>query len=153
MMRLIAYALVTVMVLTGCSMASNWKQEHKTRQFVEDAVETLERDGASALTEFRGDAWRDGPLYLFIFQLDGVQLFHAITPETEGQNRSELTDIHGKKLVKEMLSVVVDKGYGWTEYHWLNPVSGNVEAKRSFVSSAMMDGEEVLIGAGYYYQE
>ena len=144
--------LAAVLIFSGCSTLENMGQKHKVKALVEDAVVVVEREGASALPRLREAPWRDGELYLFVNALDGIQLFHAITPENEGKSRLGITDVNGVLVIEDMIAIAKTRGSGWTEYHWQNPVSGNVEAKRSYVKAAVMDGREVFVGAGYYHK-
>ena len=64
--------------------------------------------------------WRQGEIYLFAHHLDGIQFFHAVTPETEGLDRSELEDVNGVKFLQEILAAVASGG-GYVEYRWPNP--------------------------------
>ena len=97
--------------------------------------------------------WRQGEIYLFAHHLDGIQFFHALTPETEGLDRSELVDVNGVKFLQEILAAVADGG-GYVEYRWPNPeVEGDEDTGSPKVSYAVpltIGDLELSLGAGIY---
>ncbi len=97
--------------------------------------------------------WRQGEIYLFAHHLDGIQFFHAVTPETEGLDRSELEDVNGVKFLQEILAAVADGG-GYVEYRWPNPeVEGDEDTGSPKVSYAVpltIGDLELSLGAGIY---
>jgi signal transduction histidine kinase len=53
-----------------------------------------------------------------------------------GQRRPECDeprDADGKSLIQDIVNVAREKGEGWTEYRWINPVSNKVEPKLTYV--------------------
>ena len=153
MIRTLFTLVVITTFISGCAMIGIWKHTHKSKALVEDAVEVLERDGSSAFDEFNEPPWRDGEHYLFVFRHDGVMLFHPVSPDLVGLNRWETQDVNGVFIIQNMINIVRTNGHGWTEYHWKNPVSGKIEPKRSYVSTATMDGTDIVVGSGYYTKE
>ena len=97
--------------------------------------------------------WRFGEIYLFAHHLDGVQFFHAVTPETEGLDRSDLEDANGVKLVRELLKATAGGG-GYVEYRWPNPeVEGDEDTgspKVSYAFPVSISDLELSLGAGIY---
>ena len=97
--------------------------------------------------------WRQGEIYLFAHHLDGIQFFHAVTPETEGLDRSELEDVNGVKFLQEILAAVASGG-GYVEYRWPNPeVEGDEDTGSPKVSYAVpltIGDLELSLGAGIY---
>ena len=97
--------------------------------------------------------WRQGEIYLFAHHLDGIQFFHALTPETEGLDRSELEDVNGVKFLQEILAAVASGG-GYVEYRWPNPeVEGDEDTGSPKVSYAVpltIGDLELSLGAGIY---
>jgi len=71
---------------------------------------------------------------------------HAKNPRLNGKDLTELKDADGKQFNKEVISLVKEKGQGWLDYRWVNPVSGKIEAKSSYIES--QDG--LVIVAGIY---
>ena len=130
------------------------------KAFVEAAAEAAAQidsaDEAYAFFDanFRPEGpWRKGEIYLFAHHLDGIQFFHALTPETEGLDRSELEDVNGVKFLQEILAAVADGG-GYVEYRWPNPeVEGDEDTGSPKVSYAVpltIGDLELSLGAGIY---
>lgn len=145
-----------IFILSGCVTVTDQWDNHKkkfhAKNLVNDAVEVIESDGRKALDQFNEKPWNDGDAYLFVFKMDGEQVFHAVTPEENGNNRLGITDINGVLVIDSMIEVVRQNGSGWTTYHWESNETGEVGEKRSFVHGAMMDGDEVFVGSGYYHK-
>ncbi len=97
--------------------------------------------------------WRQGEVYLFAHDLDGIQFFHAVTPETEGLDRSDLVDVNGVRLIEEVLAAVAAGG-GYVEYRWPNPVVEGDEdtgsPKVSYATPLTIGDLELSLGAGIY---
>jgi cytochrome c len=94
----------------------------------------------------RGSFVRDD-LYVFAINL-GSGKFEAngMNPKLTGTDASDLHDVEGHPLVKEMLELAKSKGEGTVDYVWRNPVTNAVEKKRSFIRRE--NGS--LIGVGFY---
>ena len=122
----------------------------------EAAAQIASADDAYAFFDanFRPEGpWRQGEIYLFAHHLDGIQFFHALTPETEGLDRSELEDVNGVKFLQEILAAVASGG-GYVEYRWPNPeVEGDEDTGSPKVSYAVpltIGDLELSLGAGIY---
>src|SRR5262245_54849463 len=68
---------------------------------VEGAAHLLERKGEQAFAEFRvrDSKWFNDQVYLFVYDVDGTNLFHAEQPEFIGKNLMPLRDMDGKPLL------------------------------------------------------
>lgn len=166
MVKTLLSMITAVVILSGCGYwHDRWhdrgyghmhdhsydhRAEHETMHLVYNAVSVLEENGMAALEQFNEKPFRDGSTYVFVYHLDGVQIFHPITPEFDGKSRAAATDINGVAVIPDMVRVINKKGAGWTTYHWENPETGIVEPKRSFVAAASFDGNQVFIGSGYH---
>jgi cytochrome c len=60
---------------------------------------------------------------------------HGMNPKWTGTDASDLHDVEGKPLVKEMLELAKSKGEGTVDYVWRNPVT-NSRRERNAPSSA-----------------
>ena len=116
---------------------------------VEKAVAYAEANGTNKLlTEVnkKDGAFHQGELYVFVFDMSGTMLAHPISPNLVGQNEVAKPDADGKLFRKDILAVAKEKGSGWVDYKWMNPASGKVEPKVSYVKKQ----GDVIIGAGVY---
>ena len=73
---------------------------------------------------------------------------HPVKPELIGTYRMEVQDPFGKYYVKDIVSTVTYTGYGFVEYYYENPATGQLSRKLSFVKS--IPSAEWFIGAGFY---
>lgn len=92
--------------------------------------------------------WQDKDLYIFVQKLDGTMVAHGGNKVLVGKNHWELKDANGKLFVREMVEVAKNKGAGWVDYMWTNPVSKKLEAKSSYV--VRIPDFDGYIGVGIY---
>ena len=87
-----------------------------------------------------------GNLYLFAIDFKGNILANSIAPESIGGNALYSQSPDGKFPVQEMIKTALTWGDGWVQYEFLDPCTGRVSLKSSFVKRV----GDVLLGAGYY---
>lgn len=126
-------------------------------KFVENAAELIEKKGGEAFKEFgdMGSKWFSGKQYLFVYDLDGVCVFHPIETNFVGLNMSVLKDIEGRSVIS-MITDVVKKpesdASGWVFYLWEDPSHSYPKWKGSFIRKAVSpDGRVYAVGSGLYY--
>ena len=119
---------------------------------VNQAVELLGQKGKIAFTELRSTAgpYRFMNCYVFIKDMNGNELFNAAFPELEGTNIMELKDTDGQLFVKKELEILKNKDQCWNDYMWPKPGQKEPSLKRVFVKKALVDGEILVVGCGYY---
>jgi len=88
--------------------------------------------------------------YFFVVDLHGNVVSHGATPALEGTNVYDLQDINGVYLIREMISLAENPGFGFLEYYWNDPATGNDEKKITYVHR--IPGTDYLIGSGVYVQ-
>lgn len=120
------------------------------RKMLDAASAQVKKQGMTkALASFndpRG-AFVHDDLYVFAVNLDNGKFeAHGMNPKWTGTDASDLHDVEGHPLVKEMLELAKTKGEGTVDYVWRNPVTNAVEKKRTFVRRE--NGS--LIGVGFY---
>jgi signal transduction histidine kinase len=119
---------------------------------VKDAVEEIEKNGEAAFQRFHD---RTGPFiakdaYIFVYDMNGVDLVNPGFPNLEGRNLLDLKDTQGKQVMQEMLKVVQTRGSGWVDYMWPKPGESVATQKSAYVSKAKMGDKWVLVGCGVY---
>ncbi|HOJ49391.1 MAG TPA: cache domain-containing protein [Spirochaetota bacterium] len=87
--------------------------------------------------------------YLTIFNLDGYQIAHGEKKELEGKNLLDLKDTNGKEFVKDFMKVG-EKGEGFVDYTWVNPVSKKIQKKNTYFKR--LGKENIIVGSGYYME-
>ena len=90
----------------------------------------------------RNELWRDGEIFIFVFEEKGACLAHGDDHELIWKNISHVKGVGGKPLIKEML-VVGAKG-GSVSYLWNNGF------KSSYVKSVKKKGKTYILGAGFF---
>lgn len=120
------------------------------KKLLDAASAQVKKQGmAKALASFndpRGPFVRDD-LYVFAINLaSGKFEAHGMNPKWTGTNASDLHDVEGHPLVKDMLELAKSKGEGTVDYVWRNPVTNAVEKKRTFIRRE--NGS--LLGVGFY---
>lgn len=120
------------------------------RKMLDAASAQVKKQGMTkALASFndpRG-AFVHDDLYVFAVNLENGKFeAHGMNPKWTGTDASDLHDVEGKPLVKEMLELAKTKGEGAVDYVWRNPVTNVVEKKRTFIRRE--NGS--LIGVGFY---
>ncbi len=120
------------------------------RKLLDNASAQIRKQGLTrSLVHFndpRGPFVHDD-LYVFAINLaNGKFEAHGMNPKWTGTNASDLQDVEGHSLVKEMLQLAKTRGEGTVDYVWRNPVTNAVEKKRTFIRRE--NGS--LIGVGFY---
>lgn len=121
----------------------------EAQAMVADAIAYYDEVGEeTALARFTQDPaprFLDGDLYVFVLSGEGVSLAHGAIPTLVGSDLSDLRDVDGKALMREMLAAATADG-AWVDYKWMNPVTGAIEPKSSWVRRH--DGR--IFGVGIY---
>ena len=73
-----------------------------------------------------------GDHYLWVCDLQGVVKSYALMPNMRGHNRADLKDAQGKPFVRDILRIAQQRGRGWIDYQWINPVTKKEEAKSTY---------------------
>ncbi|MCW9035926.1 MAG: cache domain-containing protein [Rhodospirillales bacterium] len=136
-------------------------QEAKTKSIVETAhgivsrYEKLASEGKMTVEEAKTAAMEtvrsmryDGEEYLWINDMAGVMVMHTTNPKLQGQDLLNLEDKSGKKLFKEMVDVVKQKGDGSVYYYWSMPGEEDPVEKVSYVKG--FKPWSWIIGTGVY---
>lgn len=122
--------------------------------FVEEAATVLEKQGTVAFAEFgkKNSKWFNENWYLFAYDINGVCIFHPVTPELVGKNLSSMTDIVGKPVIKMITDVGRQPGkdaHGWVFYHWVDRSQFDPMWKASYIRKVIDKNNRLyLLGCG-----
>ena len=117
-----------------------------TQAFVERAIGRYNTEGRQAtLDYYNSSASVDGSWYVFIAEVDGVMLAHGVTRDLVGRVFADIRSGDGFPSGQQALAVATEDG-AWANYPWVNPVTGDVSTKHSWV--VRHDG--LLFGSGWY---
>ncbi|KKG10793.1 cache domain-containing protein [Methanosarcina sp. 2.H.A.1B.4] len=120
---------------------------------VRDAVVLIEEKGEESFPEFRQpeSEWFRDDFYIFVWKTDGMRLVYPPNLSGEGENMSELQDSMGKPIGKLFIETALsDEGEGWVSYYWPKPGEVEPSLKYAFIKGVSFDGEDCLVGSGFY---
>jgi methyl-accepting chemotaxis protein len=121
----------------------------EARALVERALTLVQQQGRhAAQTALRSteQGFVDRDLYVFMVDRDGRYLLHGAKPAMEGRRVHDLPGIDGDRFVRDAWAAA-GHGGDWIEYQILNPGTGQVQPKASWVQA--VDGQ-AIIGCGFY---
>ncbi len=139
-------------IIIGLPLSSQTSDRPKAEALVKEGHSFLKAHGKAAFVaevqkaSGKFHAKPGNPLYLFVYDLNGLVLAHGAESNLLGVNRLNVKDPDGKQYTKEFIAVGQKKGGGWVEYKRMNPETRQIEHKTSFVLAE--DG--VVIGCGIY---
>jgi signal transduction histidine kinase len=117
---------------------------------VKKAVALIKSDGKekafAAFSDPANKDFHDRDLYIYVYDLNGVAVAHGVNPKLVGKNLLDMKDNEGKPMIQEMVKVAKEKGSGWVDFKWPNPVTKAVESKSGYVERA----GDLLVGSGVY---
>lgn len=162
----LSLVLLLVLILTCCDnkydeLNLNVYEYRDTKTlvtFVYDCAEMLREGGSDKLQTFiqnREDYRFDG-YYLYIYTMDGINVFHSGMPELENTNLMEITDINGKKVLKLILKALDDthNPHSWVHFTWCQPGTFFPVPKSScHFHVTTDDGKEYFVGGGLDYPQ
>jgi cytochrome c len=141
---------ITTMMVSAIAHAQERASADEAVTFVKKAVAHLKKQGKEkAFADFadtQNKQFHDRDLYIFVYDLKGVCVAHGNNPKMVGKDLSQMKDANGKTIIKDFIDLVNNKGSGWVEYSWPNPITKNVELKSSYIVKV----GDILLGAGIY---
>lgn len=88
--------------------------------------------------------------YMFVYDLDGVNIVHGSNQALEGRNLMALKDPNGILLIRDLIDAG-KKGSGFVEYMWDEKTRGGLTPKLGY-ATAMYDKRWIL-GSGFYIDD
>ncbi|PLY07828.1 MAG: histidine kinase [Arcobacter sp.] len=89
--------------------------------------------------------------YLFIYKDNGTLIYYPILTSAVGENRLEVTDSSGKKVIKEIINISKKPKGGYVEYIWYKPKIKKDALKISYALS--YEPWKWTIGTGLYLDD
>jgi hypothetical protein len=125
-------------------------------KFVYDASLIVKRDGLKSLEYFRNNRRLNDTTdrYLYIHDINGVNIYHAGMPQLEGKNLCDLTDKNGKKPYLLAIAALADKNnpHAWVHYSWWEPGKFYPVPKSSCHFKVITpEGKVLFVGGGLNY--
>jgi len=91
--------------------------------------------------------YKDNSGYFYAYDLNCVCIAHATQFELPDKNLFNYQDSKGKYVIQE-LKQTAEKGGGFVEYYWQNPLTKKEQKKIGYVE--MIPGTDYFIGSGVY---
>jgi cytochrome c len=133
------------------ALSQEFGSRDEAKAMVDLAVEHVKKVGAEQafkdFTDKSNKAWQKKDLYVFAYDMKGVNVAHGANDKLVGKNLIDLKDPDGKPLIQE-LRAMAQKGGGWVEYEWPHPQSKKIESKVSYVRKT--EGFDGFVGVGVY---
>jgi signal transduction histidine kinase len=126
-------------------------------KLVEDAASFMERKGTATFAEFddKKSPWFDDQSFLFVYDREGICIFHATITDLVGKNLMDLRDMNGKPLIRFITDVTRKPqrdAHGWVFYLWQEKNEFEPKWKSAYIRKvAMPDGTVCAIGAGRHH--
>ena len=73
-------------------------------------------------------------------------LANGVNPKIVGVNVIDMKDADGKPFIREILKMANEKGNGWQDYKWPDPVQKTIRNKSSYVEKI----DDWYVCAGIY---
>jgi cytochrome c len=138
--------LAIALVVAGAARAATPEQ---AKAFSERAAAYITQVGETkAFADFtRPDGgFVQGELYVFCYDRNGVNRAHGANPLFVGKNLLHLKGPDGKEPNLEIVTVGFEKGEGWVDFKWPNPITKKIQQKSAYVIRT----GDVVCGVGYY---
>lgn len=165
--RVIVFSFLFILLVTylsGCESryggldlsSYQYRDTKDLVKFVYDASLIVKKDGLKSLEYFRKnrDLHNTRDRYFYIYDMNGINIYHAGMPHLEGKNLWNLTDKNGKKPIQMMIAATSDKNnpHAWVHYSWWEPDKFYPVPKSScHFKVTTPEGKVLLIGGGLNY--
>jgi signal transduction histidine kinase len=143
-------ATAAALSLVPSARAEERGTKEEAKAMTDAAFDHIKKVGIEkAAKDFTSDkaAWTKKDLYVILFDLKGTFQGHGANEKLVGRDMSNMKDASGKLIYAAMMETV-NKGPGWVDYEWANPVSKKVEGKSTYVRKT--PGGDGLVGVGIY---
>jgi uncharacterized protein len=155
-MRHIRIALAVALILAVfplSSPAAEFGTKEEAVAMVKRVQAKVKKDGLEAtfkaITEGAKE-FRDRDLYPYMLDFDGNDPAHGGVPSLVGKNLLDLKDQDGKWITRDIIAIAKERGSGWYDYRWPNPVTKTVEDKSTYIERV---GERHIVAVGIYKNE
>jgi len=85
-------------------------------------------------------------IYIFAYDLSGRVLAHGQYSTWIDKTPAEINNKYHTDAVSKILEIGKGPGKGWIEYDYMNPITGKIERKQSYIERS----GDVIVGCGIY---
>jgi signal transduction histidine kinase len=152
-MRTSLFKFIAAALLAISFHAAMAGDEHATKEeavaFVKKAIAYIKQNGKEkAIVEFGNPQGQfiDRELYIVALDLNGVVLTSGGNPKLAGKALLDIKDGNGKQFVREEIEVAKNKGKGWVDFAWVNPVTKKIEPRSVYLEKI----DDYIVLSGVY---
>jgi cytochrome c len=151
-MRLLTHIVPALLIAGFVSSAAAVQRGTRDEAvaMVHNVQDMFARQGADAtfqaINDLSNKQFHDRDLYPFVYTRDGVNLAHGSRPDLVGKNLLNIKDADGKYLIQDIVKITDEKGGGWVDYKWPDPLTNGIENKSSYVEKM----GNYVVGVGIY---
>lgn len=148
--------LIIASLFSFCSFSTEPPQTDQAKQtvaLVDKAASLLASKGKGAFLDFKmnGSEWWQGDSYIFVYDMSGTLLMNPVFPMYEGANLINLTDIHMKTFIQQLVEIAKTKGAGWFDFMLPRPGQTIPTQKFAYVKTVKIpDGTTLIVGSGFW---
>ncbi|KQC11772.1 MAG: calcium:proton antiporter [Candidatus Cloacimonas sp. SDB] len=164
--ELLTLLFLTLLILTSCNNqydelnleAYQYRDTRELVKFVYQSALKFEAGGPNRLKHFQNNRnlYQNDNFYLYIYKLDGTNVFHSGMPQLEGNNLPDITDVKSKKLFQLVTEALANENnpHAWMHYMWWTPGKFYPVPKSScHFKVKTEDGTEYFVGGGLDYPQ
>lgn len=156
--------LLTIILSAGCKnkyedlnlSSYQYRDTKDLVRFVYDASLIVKRDGIKSIEYFKDNRklFNLSNYYLYIYDMNGKNIYHAGMKHLEGEDLQNVTDKDGKKITQLVLSALKNKNnpHAWVHFSWWQPGKFYPVPKSScHFKVTTPEGEDLYVGGGCSY--
>ncbi len=154
--------LLLLFSLTGCESKYSdldlsmyhYRDTTALVKFVYDASLMLRQENGLDYIRKNPDQFKTPDYYLYIYNMEGINLYHAGMPQLEGKSLRDATDKNGKKMIGLVLDALKNPNnpHAWVHYSWWKPDKFYPVPKSScHFKVKTAEGNVLFVGAGIDY--
>ncbi len=123
--------------------------QQEALEMVEKAIEAMREQGIEktfADINNKLGPFCDRDLYVVVYDMQGRNLAHGANESLIGKDLIDAKDGAGNLFVRERIAIIEERGKGWQDYMFLNPISKQIEAKSMYLDRY----QDMIVGCGVY---
>ncbi len=136
---------IRAIVDSGLGVIQTQYDLYKAGKISEQEAQQMAKDN------LRKSRYNNGSDYLFIYDLNGVNLMHASKPEREGKNFLDTKDPNGKQYIKEWIDLL--KKDGSADIDYMFPKAGSKEPIPKISYAKVFQPWGWWLGTGVYIED
>ncbi|MDD5585857.1 MAG: cache domain-containing protein [Alphaproteobacteria bacterium] len=142
--RYLLLGLFVVLFAAGSATVSSAEEakrgtKEEATALVNKAVAYFEANGKEktlAKLQEPASEFIDRDLYVFVVGLDGTRLANPKQPKLVGTSMVGYKDLDGKPYGDEVIALGKDKGEGWVDYKFSDPLTKKAKDKTAYLKKA-----------------